>query len=291
MPRLYLRTQSELLESIQDDVRDTKSDKWKQSEIYRALNRAIDSLGGEYIPVTTGNLTFSNSQTVTLAGDIISRTMQPEYSDTNSDLWKPVGTYDLDTDSDGNLVLRLPSVPGANVRLRYYVEQSPVPAVNTLPTLGSDLSSSATTMSLGASVRVAPSGFVKVGNEWIQYTAVDTTSSTSTLSGLHRGMYSTAGATHTSGDTVEWGIASFTQAGFEFLRLQSLAYLYAQLISPARSAETPHYQWQTQYYQQLADEKRPMALILPTKLPRMGTSYGQQMLGRSTGLRGDGVYH
>jgi hypothetical protein len=287
---LYIRTQSDILSDIEDDVRDDANKRWKKTEIYRALNRSIRRMGTPYLPVAA-SVTFSSSNTANLPAGVRGP-LTVEYSDNNDDLWYPVGMYDIAHDADNNLVLSLPHVPGYSVRVRWHAEQTPVPAVSTLPGLTSGIGSSNTSLTVSSSVSVAPVGFVKINDEWIQYTGMSSSGSQTLLTGLDRGVHGTTAASHTASDTIEWGVVAVTQATYEYLRMQTLAYLFGQLIAPVRSAESDNYQWLMQWYQAQADEQRKLALWMPTTSSHLSNAYSNAALdGGRGGLRGDGVYY
>ena len=99
-------------------------------------------------------------------------------------------------------------VAGFNGQLRVvWLEQNLIPGESVL--LSADILDDDDELSVDTSLPMADSGYIHLGNEWIGYSYISTTSDQSTtLGGLTRGLFSTTPSQHSQGDPVWWGIAS-----------------------------------------------------------------------------------
>ena len=265
----YLRSRSEILSELQIRVNDTADSRWSEKEKMTALNAAIrrwtDRLLIPFVYEPSTGLS-SNSWTFDIPDYIDPRYMRPQIEqlgDENDypylygkvDTWVNLLDYTVEPDGSGGFRLRTGGIRyDSDFRIVFWASPGPLPLdeSSTSPVV---LLDSTTSMTITTSENNMPrSGFVKIGNEWIQYAGLADGGTTITLSNLIRGIDGTTTATHAPDTTVDWGIAMDRADLIEQLINQATAIMHMQYLSQASPQEREAHTFITRYAQQAADE-------------------------------------
>jgi hypothetical protein len=265
---LYLRDQLTVLNDVKARLRDTGSGRWPDTEVYRAINDTLLTWHSRVsVPViyTVEGGWNSNTAEYTLPAYIDTKTMIPQMKRTvpyaywgqvavdDSQTWIDIPGWTVDPNDDGDWVLRFDLPPySTEGRIIWYASNAPLPL--TPPTTSGSTSSSSTTVLLGSNVDCWDSGYVKAGNEWIQYAGV-TRGATTTLNNCVRGLdYGAAAATIDASTTVYWGIVMPRLDLYRVLIDQTMVYLHELYLTDASSRETQVHQQMVGYYQARIDK-------------------------------------
>ena len=259
----YLRTQSDLLEELEIRMRSTSNDRWSTAELYVALNATIRRWARRvkvpFIYTITDGWT-GTTFTLSLPDYIDPRFIRPQISteanDENVDIVSDYETYvdvpGYSVEPSGNSnVLRLNTIPyAADGRIIFWASPGHIPS-----SLGKVLADSTTSMTVTiADMRLPDVGYIKVGNEWIQYAGMTSSGTVATLSNLVRSIDGTTTATHAENAEVNWGVPADHMDLYEQMMSQSAAVLYMMFLTDAAPAERDKFQWNMRYAQQMADE-------------------------------------
>ena len=275
-----LRTQKDLVADVRAMLRDPGRDRWHESEPKRQMNRALEQWHGRVlVPMLYTMAGWETGVYEYDLPDYIRGPIQPQgkvlvpYVGTNGDtrqlVWADLHGWGLEPDGKGGQVLRLQfneGVVGASneARLLWWAENGPMPLQEVK--LASGIGSTDTTLTLDKAPRVGRAGFVKIGDEWVQYAGTSESGGQLTLQNLVRGVRSTA-SSHSSGDPVLWGVAVTDPTLWTQLSHQTLAYLHGLFLTAAPSREVEHHQWQMRWYQQQADDY--WQRFTPARAPRL----------------------
>jgi hypothetical protein len=258
---LSLRSQLDLLDDIEARLRDPSNYRWSQAEIYRALNDALHQWDGRvsvpaiYEPGATWPTSVS---TVTLPAGIDPASVQVqvrelpvENVDIVLDQWFDMqGWRNEPTATFGNQV-RSYFQPASEYRLLYWITNGPVPV--TVPTLDSELSDTATSLTLTTTAAVGDNGFCALENEWVHYRGVQRGATTLTLQNLTRGLLTSTAATHAALTPVYWCVAAPRQDLYNQLLDQGRAYLHEMTLVAASPQSRDVHERMVSYYQARAD--------------------------------------
>jgi hypothetical protein len=287
---VYLRTQAVVLADIKNRLRDTANARWSDAEVYRAINRALETW--------TGRVSIPALYTFTMTAGVSEYTL-PSYIDPDrynvqahewlgvdeSDLatatqpaWLDVPSSVTDPSATGALTLRIQTpVYSTSGRIIYWTRSSPVPT--TVPTSTAEISATATSVTAGAAVDVGETGWVYINAEWIQYSGTARGASTTTLSNLVRAQNNTTAAIHLITQSMYWGIGVNDLALYEQLSNQACAYLHEMYLTSGAQKERDLHVQMVSYYQQRADAY--WRRYVPARSPRIrpevsiGRSYAQ----------------
>lgn len=265
-----LRTRTQLIKDIEHRMRDRGNRRWKDEEIIRALNDSIALWQGRvsvpYVYTITGGW-VSGTYEYSLP-DYMGRRIRPQrrvlspYIDTTTSttqyVWADVRGWDLDPDGSGGQTLRTQwneGTPGttSDARILWWAANGYLPETASVPALNANIDSDDTSLVLDAVYDVGRVGYVKVNAEWIQYAGVTDDGSNTTLGNLVRGVGSTA-ASHSSGDSVEFGMAAPETRLWTQLQDQARALLHSLSLSEGPGQEMDHHRWAMQWHQQRADD-------------------------------------
>ena len=264
---IYLKSQSEILDEIEYQMKDYGNNRWSNVEIYRAINIALGlwstRVGVEVIYTlssgfSSGTYEYDLPTYVRPPLRVQHKVPVPHYEDvdvdfTNTYTWVDVpGWTLLPNDADGYTIL-LESLPqDLDAQIIWTVRNGPIPKA--IPVLNAECSSTATSLALSTVENVADSGYIKIGQEWICYAGVTRGTSTTTLSNLTRGVYDTTAATHASGADVEWGIAVHRMDLYNQLYDQVRAMLHELYLTNAAPRERDVHERLLSFYRQQADD-------------------------------------
>ncbi len=119
---LYLRSQADLLADIQAKLRDSGQARWTATEIYHALNRALDDWHGRVSVADSYELPngWPNDQFEVTLEDWLPDDVQPQAqwpvdpllpNESTISTWKDISSYAVEPAGDGTRTLRLNMVP------------------------------------------------------------------------------------------------------------------------------------------------------------------------------------
>jgi hypothetical protein len=167
--------------------------------------------------------------------------------------WTTLPGWDMDMGGTAP-VLRLETAPSdLTGRVVYYPTNGPVPT--TLPTINTTIDDDDTTLILTGTPEIGDVGFVLADSEWIGYAGVSRGASTTTLSNLERGKYSTTAASHTSSGTVYWGVVVDDARMYRQLADQMRADLHALYLTDGAEHERANHERLMSFYQGQADKQ------------------------------------
>lgn len=264
----YVRSQDNLLSLIQDQLDDGSNTRWTDARIYSAINKAIDTWHGRvlvpYVYTMTGGWTAGTFE-YTLPDYMDVRYIQPQirrYRDETAyylaetgdgDTWADVMGFSVERNTSNGLTLRVDnSEYSMDGRILWWGSNG---HVNTTPAvLGANITSSDTSLTTSdVPQNIGRVGYVKINSEWIGYQDVTEGTASWTLSNLSRGLFNTTAASHTTSDTIYFGVAVDTPRLFQQLENQAKAFLMEYYLTNSSSRETNHYEKQMVYYQDRAD--------------------------------------
>ena len=268
-----VRSQDQLVEEIKAILRDPGQDRWEDSEIVLAINRALMQWSGRvtvsFIYDIVGGLQ-SNVQEYAVPDYITGpldvqrksiRYWEGNYLiDDSQYVWTSVNGWSLERAADGDgQLLRLAvstyryTQHDEELRIVWQAENGPLPT--DVLSLKAGIGASDTEITIDDNPYIPHFGYVRINHEWMQYSglSVDSTGVV-TLSDLVRGTNSSAATTHATGDSIQFGIMVPDPRLFDQLINQSLSYLNSLYITESSATETSHYQWSMRWYQQLADD-------------------------------------
>jgi hypothetical protein len=279
---LYLRDQTTILADIKARMRDAASARWGELEMYRAVNDALETWHGRVsVPniytIVGGWVAATNEYT--LPAYINAATVIPQMKRTvpyswwgqiaidDSQTWTDIPGWTIEPDASGGRVLRFDVPPySTEGRVLWFGVNGPVPT--TVPTTSGSTSSSATTMVLGSVVECLDHGLAKVKSEWMQYSGVTRTTSTTTLSGLVRAYPGgIAAAIHATASSVSWGVAMPRLELYRTLLDQVLMFLHELYLADAAPRETQVHQQMVSFYAARIDKF--WRYWIPQRRPRM----------------------
>ena len=264
--QVYLRDQEKIHGDISYRIRDTGNKRWTSEEIYRAMNDSLSLWWGKVlIPrLYTGISSWTAGTYAYSLPDYVTAPLVPQaesatsrsgvsYVDGTAETWTDVPGFSLEPDGTGGHDLRFEFPPySLDARVLYYGNNGLVPV--TAPALNAELTTAATSLVLDTVVNdIGRTGYVKVGNEYIEYAGVSDDGSNTTLSNLVRGMYEGVDATHAAATTVKFCVAVDDHRLWQQLYDQMRAYLHELFLTDASSQERSHHERQVSFYQGRAD--------------------------------------
>lgn len=256
-----LRTATELRDWMEVLMRDTANERWSANEYLYTLNQVLYSwerrvrLPALYTLTdgfTAGTYEYDVPNfikppfIVEMRENVWGIELENEDGDETEYTWVRPPSYTLEPDGDGDQKLRLHGhTYSTDARIIYHASNGPVPI--TAPTLSADITATSTSLAVNSAVTVGDTGWVKVDDEWIQYSGVARASASVTLQNLERGIYETTAAAHTSGTTVYWGVAVDTDALWGQLRNQWESELHRMFLTDGSEGERRRHQEQIMY--------------------------------------------
>lgn len=249
-----LRSQGDLLNHYRALMRDPSgaSARWTDAEYYHAINRALSSWANRVrVPwlytLTDGwsSSTYAYSlpsymdayvRPQVVAPASAWRDLAPEGSVLT---WDDLTGWTLEPDGSGALVLRWQTAPiGDQGRIIWYMP------VSTVPTEAATLTEALTDTATSATVQIplgftpAKAGWIKIGDEWIQYAGVAHASQSVTLQNLVRAQYGTTADAYDAESSVYWGVAADRDDLWSVLDDQVMEHLHAMFMTDASNTET-----------------------------------------------------
>ena len=298
MRPLILRRQTELLSEITSEVGVPGSGGlWTNVQIYTALNRALSLWAGKVqLPRLYSFADQFSAGVVEYAvpiytrGDIEVRIRTTLHNvlgvlqdDDSNTTWISVPAGFLEpTGTKENAYFRFHTYPYAqDGQIRWWAENGPVPAVeasSSLPNLTGTIDNDDTSLTLNAAVRVGDAGWVYIEGEYLSYEGVTRGSSTTVLSNLQRGLFSSTAASHTTTPDVEFVVAVDDERLWNQLLYQTVANLHSMKVHRSTLEDRANHQQNVNYYQGMADRFWVTSGYTPQRKPRFVLD--QTALGR-----------
>lgn len=260
---IYLRTQTALKNEISRMNRNTSESKWTDREVAIAMNQCLQMWADKVkLPFiyTIPSGWSSSTNTVDLPSYIDAAWIRPQIlvtntgvseNDTSLSTYVPMKGYEIEPNASGGWTLRIRQhAYSALGRVVYWMAPGRIPESSVVVDTDSSTSITLTT----DEADMGRCGYVKINNEWIQYSGLDTDGSTVTLSNLVRGINGTTEATHATSDVVEWGIPVDKMGLYNQMVNQCAAILHTMSIMSDSTADRENHQFILRYSQQLADE-------------------------------------
>jgi len=257
-----LIAQNTALAELQARLRDSAV-RWTAIELYRSMSSAVTGWSRHVsIPfiytLSGGWLTTTHEYTIP---DYMGVRIQPQRRITTTDninQWEDIDGFSIEPDGSGGQKLRVDRIEGTSgattdARILWWGDQGPLPS--TIPTIQTQLEAAATSLILtGLADGIGQSGYIKVGNEWIQYAGYSHNGTYYTLTNLVRGINNTTDAVHASAVSVYFGIAYPVIALLEQLYNQAQANAHAYGLVDVNETERSRYEFNMRYFQQQADD-------------------------------------
>ncbi len=258
---LYLRNQLDLLNNVESHMRDTSNYRWTEGEIYGALNDAVRSWHGRVsVPATYSPGTNWPDDVHVIdvpvgidpqATVIQIRYLPVENSVDQVDTWYDVNGWRTEPTEAFGGQLRVNFQPTSEYRLLYWFANGTMPT--TAPSLGEELSATATSVTLTTTADVGESGFLQIENEWIHYRGIERGATTLTCQNLTRGLLTSVAATHAALTPVYWCVATTHQDLYNQLLDQARAFLHELTLIAAAPQSRDVHERMVSYYQARAD--------------------------------------
>lgn len=262
---IYLRDQVTILADVRARVRDANSERWTDTEIYRALNDALLSWQGRvrvpHIHTITNGWVAGQYEYV-LPDYITSDAIQPQMKASNqfdaysvlrlsSDQWVDIPSWRIEPNASNQRVLRFTVSPySTEGRIIWWGSNGTVPL--TVPALNNQLRLVDTELFLGGAVDVSDYGWLHIGiGEWAQYAGADRSLAYTRLINLVRDLpQGVQGVTtHANGDTVRFGVAMPALELYRVLLDQITVHLHELFLGNAASKEGQMHQEMIGFYQ------------------------------------------
>ena len=278
---VMLRTRARLLRDLALLANDpVNSTRWPKEVKAACLNQAIDDVADSvllpYVYTITGGFTSTTFETA-LPHYVNRKYMQPQIKsdavnpnlntgDNTLETWLDLPGWTVESDGEAGAVLRLTSLPYQEEgRILYWSPPSSVPLEDGVVLDAVGLSDTSMTVTMGEADDAVPIvGFVSINNEWLQYNGTTRSGTTVTLQNLVRGIHGTSASTHSSQDTVLWGVGADRHMLWEMYTLGAMSRLARSLMF-SNPNDMQQYQWAMRYYDQMVTEK--MMSYRPSYVP------------------------
>jgi hypothetical protein len=263
---MYARTQSEIYAGVRNRTRTTTIRRWTDTEVYNAVNSALDTWDNRVIIPHHYAITWTAHTKEYSLPVYIRKYIEPQWQDRGDNSYNPMTSYMLRPGGDGSTILHLPYYPTTGVgRIVWWGNNSRLP--ETIPDLQTSITSSSTSLVVDDEVVVDDAGYVRIDNEWIGYSGVTLGVGTLTLLNLERGALDTTAASHDAADTVEWGVVVHRQDLFPILEQQAMVYLHELMLTDGSAKETETQERVMNWHQTRVD-KYWMQSYSPPRAPK-----------------------
>ena len=254
--RLHARTLTDIKDEL-DDTLEAASTNWTPQRFRRAINRAIREISNKVLIPTTYNLATAWDADVfayVLPAWIDTGNIEAEWQNaTNPQNWHPLHSYSIERGTDGLNYLRFRSTPfTATARVHYWHSNSVAPITD--PILNAQIAADATSLVTKTKVTgIEPEGIIRIEDEYIQYAGITQGASTTTLSGLIRGVAATAAAIHAADVQINWAIAVDEPIVFTAIEYFAMTALHEMYLNESAARNQRHHQEMIAYYKNAAD--------------------------------------
>jgi hypothetical protein len=253
-------TQARTIADIRLEIEDILGDNasaWSDARYRRAINRAIRELSNKVLVPTIYDLSSAWSQTeyaYAIPAWLDTSTIEPEWrNQTAPYTWKAVPGYTIERQADGQTYIRFQTAPfQASGRLRYWHPNTPAPLTD--PLLNATITAVQTTLVTKTKLTDAePNGFIKIGDEFIQYSGITQAASNTTLNNLIRGIAGTVAAPHTADDQMYWALMVDEPIIYTAITYLTLTYMHEMYLNESAARNQRHHQEMIAYYRAAAD--------------------------------------
>lgn len=250
-----VRSQTQLLGDLEAQLRDTANAKWTDDELYRAINRGVRGWDSR--------VSFPAFYTFTTSADVTEYSL-PFYMNmplviqeqpANANGWIDLMAWQMYPSATGSTI-RLRSPRDGQVRIIYRAHNGSVPLVPAGMTLVATIAADDTSVAINNNnaYPLGRTGYILMGEEWVQYSGISTASADTTLSNLERGALGSGAASHAGSSAAVWGVAAPEERLFDQLINQAAAQAHSFMLINSPARETEHHQWAMRWHQQQADE-------------------------------------
>ncbi len=250
-----VRSQTQLLGDLEAQLRDTANAKWTDEELYRAINRGVRGWDSR--------VSFPAFYTFTTSADVTEYSL-PFYMNmplviqeqpSNANGWIDLMAWQMYPSATGSTI-RLRSPRDGQVRIIYRAHNGSVPLVPAGMTLVATIAADDTSVAINNNnaYPLGRTGYILMGEEWVQYSGISTASADTTLSNLERGALGSGAASHAGSSAAVWGVAAPEERLFDQLINQAAAQAHSFMLVNSPARETEHHQWAMRWHQQQADE-------------------------------------
>ena len=250
-----VRSQTQLLADLEAQLRDTGNVKWTDEELYRAINRGVRGWDSR--------VSFPAFYTFTTSADVTEYSL-PFYMNmplviqeqpANANGWIDLMAWQMYPSATGSTI-RLRSPRDGQVRIIYRAHNGSVPLVPAGMTLVATIAADDTSVAINNNnaYPLGRTGYILMGEEWVQYSGISTASADTTLSNLERGALGSGAASHAGSSAAVWGVAAPEERLFDQLINQAAAQAHSFMLINSPARETEHHQWAMRWHQQQADE-------------------------------------
>ena len=250
-----VRSQTQLLADLEAQLRDTANAKWTDEELYRAINRGVRGWDSR--------VSFPAFYTFTTSADVTEYSL-PFYMNmplviqeqpANANGWIDLMAWQMYPSATGSTI-RLRSPRDGQVRIIYRAHNGSVPLVPAGMTLVATIAADDTSVAINNNnaYPLGRTGYILMGEEWVQYSGISTASADTTLSNLERGALGSGAASHAGSSAAVWGVAAPEERLFDQLINQAAAQAHSFMLINSPARETEHHQWAMRWHQQQADE-------------------------------------
>lgn len=253
---MYNRTQSELKTELEVRLRDPDNERWSEPEIYAAINSALMEWAPRvkipFLYTITGGWA-ANEREYDLPY-YVSRPIDPQFKTTygSHDFWSAVPAYTLHARDGGILAIVLGYLPSASDgRVIFWAPNSPTPT--TISSQSGSIDSDDTSITVVTTALVGMNGYIKVEDEWIQYSGAVRSGSNTVLSNLVRGCMGTTATSH-SAATVEWGVVVHRPDLYEQMMHHCLVFLHSLFNQNASNTKKDLHQWNMRWESPMAKD-------------------------------------
>lgn len=260
---LYLKAQNTILADLRARVRDGSSERWTDAECYGAINDALlswqDRVRVPHVYTVSGGWVAGTYEYV-LPDWIRSNAIQPQFKAPttyetfsmllrlSAETWQDIPGWRIEPNASNQRVLQFTVSPySTEGRIIWWGSNMPVPA--TVPTTSGSTAADATSIVLGSVADCHEYGWVKIGNEWIQYAGVTRGATTTTLTNCVRGQPQGADAgVINTGTSVYFGVAMPKLELYRVLLDQAIVHLHELYLGNAASKENQLHQEMVGFY-------------------------------------------
>ena len=276
--RLHVRTLTDIKDDL-DDTLEAAATNWTPQRFRRALNRAIREISNKVLIPTTYTLATAwdaDTFAYVLPAWIDTNALEAEWqSATDPQNWHALHSFTIERGTDGLNYIRFQSAPfDATARLRYWHANGVAPITD--PLLNAQIAADATSLVTKTKVTgIEPEGFIRIEDEYIQYAGVTQGASTTTLSGLIRGVAATTAAIHAADAQINWAIAVDEPIVFTAIEYFTLTALHEMYLNESAARKKRHHQEMIAYYKNAAD------VIMKQYVPAVSPRFAIDRMGET----------
>jgi hypothetical protein len=261
----YLQKQSALCDLLAEQVSDTAHARWPLATKYGALNHAIRNLGNRLrLPYIYELPSYTGGEPEYSLPAYVQGPFILQFADSGGNYWTDYSAYRVYPGEGGSPILRFEyNPPGGQARIIWWGTNSPIPT--TVASLSTAMNEDSTTLTISSAPEVGRAGFVKIGQEWIQYCGALDIYQAMRLNNLVRGVADSTVNEHDSNDNVEWGIAAYNMTAYNQILSEAQAYLHQLYLVRASEQERDKHMTMLRYSKQETPGAFPIRIVCMVK--------------------------